>query len=131
MKKWKYTIGVDVSKNTLDIHCAEVNQHIQIENGTSGFKAFQKWCNLHYIELAESLLVMEFTGGYEYKFIQFCEAKQLQYTRISGLAIKRSMGIIRGKSDKVDAARIAQYGEEKHKTIKPSKPLNMGIIHLK
>ena len=32
MKKWDYTIGVDVSKNTLDIHCAELNEHIQISN---------------------------------------------------------------------------------------------------
>jgi transposase len=131
MKKWKYTIGIDVSKNTLDIHCSEINQHIQIVNGSQGFKNFMKWCKIYQVELTESFLVMEFTGGYEYKFIQFCETKQLQYARISGLAIKRSMGITRGKSDQLDAARIAQYGEEKHKAIQPAKPLNMGIIHLK
>ncbi len=131
MKKWDYTIGVDVSKCTLDIHCSEINQHIQIENGTKGFSTLMKWCRIHQIELNESFIVMEFTGGYEYKFIQFCEAKQLTYTRIPGLAIKRSMGITRGKSDRVDAARIAQYGEEKHKTIKASKPINKGIIQIK
>jgi transposase len=130
MKKWDFTIGVDVSKNTLDIHCSEINQHIQIKNGSEGFKCFLKWCKSHQIVLNKCFLVMEYTGGYEYKLIQFCDAKQLQYARVPGLAIKRSMGITRGKSDQVDAARIAQYGEEKHKTIQASKPINKEIILL-
>jgi transposase len=41
------------------------------------------------------------------------------------------MGITRGKNDRVDAARIAQYGEEKHKTIQVSKPWNKAVMHLK
>lgn len=131
MKKWDYTIGVDVSKNTLDIHCSELNVHIQISNNQDGFKQFLKWCKTNIIDLTKSFLVMEFTGGYEYKLITFCEASSIQYARISGLEIKKSMGITRGKSDKVDAARIAQYGEEKHKKIQPAKPLNKNTIELK
>jgi transposase len=131
MKKWNYTLGIDVSKNTLDIHCSEINQHIQIQNGSEGFKHWLKWCKDHKIALEQSFIVMEHTGGYEYKLIQFCESKNIQYARIPGLAIKRSMGITRGKNDKVDAARIAHYGEEKHKTIQVSKPWNKNIMHLK
>lgn len=131
MKKWNYTLGVDVSKKTLDIHCAELNQHIQIANDQQGFNHFLKWCKINGIVLGKSFMVMEYTGGYEYRLIQFCEAKQIQYTRVPGLAIKRSMGITRGKTDKVDAARIAQYGEEKHKILSPAKPLNESIIQLK
>ena len=131
MKKWNYTIGIDVSKNTLDIHCSEINQHIQIQNGTEGFRAFLKWCKNHKVVLSQSFMVMEYTGGYEYKLIQFCESKQIQYARISGLEIKRSMGITRGKTDQIDASRIAQYGEEKHKQLSPARPLNKGIIKLK
>ena len=131
MKKWNYTIGIDVSKNTLDIHCAEINQHIQIKNETEGFRVFLKWCNTHKIILNQSFMIMEYTGGYEYKLIQFCESKQIQYSRIPGLEIKRSMGITRGKTDQVDAGRIAQYGEEKHKQLTPDRPLNKGIIKLK
>lgn len=131
MKKWNYTIGVDVSKNTLDIHCSEINQHIKIENGKEGFKHFLKWIKIHQIDLEKTFLVLEHTGGYEYKLISFCQAKSIPYARISGLAIKRSMGITRGKTDKVDASRIAQYGEEKHKTLSADKPLNNKIIQLK
>jgi len=122
MKNWEFTLGVDVSKNTLDISCAELNKHIRIDNGAAGFKIFLKWCKESKIELCKCFLVMEFTGGYEYKLIQFCESKAILHTRISGLEIKRSLGITRGKNDKVDSSRIAQYGEEKHKSLKPSRP---------
>jgi len=131
MKKWDYTIGIDVSKNTLDVHCSEINEHIQILNSSEGFKHFLKWCRLKQIALNSSFIVLEHTGGYEYKLIQFCEAHKLQYARIPGLAIKRSLGIIRGKNDKIDAARIAQYGEEKHKFLEPAKPLNKTVLQLK
>lgn len=131
MKKWKFTLGVDVSKNTLDISCSELNEHIKIKNGSEGFIQFLKWCGRLNIDLKESFLVLEYTGGYEYKLLQFCEAHGIVYARIPGLAIKNSMGIVRGKNDKVDSARIAQYGEEKHKSIPASKPLNPAIIRLK
>lgn len=131
MKKWKFTLGVDVSKLTLDISCAELNEHIKIENGSKGFTQFLKWCKQLKIDLQDAFLVLEYTGGYEYKLLQFCEAYAIVYARIPGLEIKNSMGITRGKNDKVDSARIAQYGEEKYKSLKPSKPLNRAIIGLK
>ena len=131
MKKWKFTLGVDVSKLTLDVSCSELNEHIKIKNGSEGFVQFLKWCRMLKIDLQDVFLVLEYTGGYEYKLLQFCETHAIVYARIPGLAIKNSMGIVRGKNDKIDSARIAQYGEEKHKSIQPSKPLNPVIIRLK
>ena len=32
MKKWKFILGVDVSKLTLDVHCLELNLHILWSN---------------------------------------------------------------------------------------------------
>lgn len=131
MKNWDFTLGVDVSKSTLDVCCAEIKEHIQIKNGSEGFLQFKKWCRHFDIKLQRSFLVMEYTGGYEYKLVQFCEANNISYTRVPGLAIKNSLGIARGKNDKVDSARIAQYGEEKHKLLTADKPLNMAIVKLK
>lgn len=131
MKEHQFTLGVDVSKLTLDIHCAELKQHIRIENGSKGFIVFKKWCKEHEINLKSSLVVMEYTGGYEYKLIQFCESAAITYCRVPGLAIKKSMGITRGKNDKVDSKRIAQYGEEKRKTLEPSRPLSKPILALR
>ena len=74
---------------------------------------------------------MEYTGSFEYKLLQFCEAHGLAFTRIPGLEIKKSLGISRGKNDKMVSAWIANYGEEKHKTLKASKALNTAIMSLK
>ncbi|MGI0060737.1 MAG: IS110 family transposase, partial [Nitrosotalea sp.] len=131
MKKNKFILGVDVSKNTLDIYCTQINEHLQIENGTVGFREFLQWCKAHKIDLKNCVVVMEYTGGYEYKLIQFCENKKIPFIRIPGLAIKRSLGIIRGKNDKVDSKRIAQYATEKYSSLRVSKSLDKRIILLK
>ena len=131
MKKAQFTIGVDVSRNTLDIYCIEIRQHVTIENGTLGFKAFQSFCHTHGIDVSQAIVILEYTGGYEYKWLQYCQAKGIPFVRISGLAIKRSLGIVRGKNDKVDAMRIAQYGDEKYKLLSPQKPVAPAILQLK
>lgn len=131
MKNWNVILGVDVSKLTLDICWAEGNLHLKIENCTNGFNAFKKWCKIHQIDLKETLIVMEYTGGYEYRFIQFCQSLSIPFCRVPGLEIKQSMGMVRGKNDQVDSFRISQYGQEKSKRLVPSKPLNDIILILR
>jgi len=43
----------------------------------------------------------------------FLHEHQIRFTKVSALAIKRSLGLIRGKNDKIDAQRIARYAHEK------------------
>jgi len=131
MKSWNVILGVDVSKLTLDICCAERGLHLKTNNCSKGFAGFKKWCKTHQINLKETLVVMEYTGGYEYRFIQFCESVSLSYCRIPGLEIKQSLGMVRGKSDHADAFRIGRYGEEKIKKLTPSKPLDKNLLTLK
>ena len=131
MKSWNVILGVDVSKLTLDICWAERNLHLKIDNCAKGFSVFKKWCKSNAIDLKGTLVVMEYTGGYEYRFMQFCGSLSIPYCRIPGLEIKRSMGMTRGKSDQADAFRIGQYGEEKSKRLLPSKPLDNNILKLK
>lgn len=131
MKSWNVILGVDVSKLTLDICLAERNLHIKIDNCAKGFAALKKWCKTNGIDLKQTLVVMEYTGGYEYRFIQFCQSSSISYCRIPGLEIKRSLGMVRGKSDQVDAFRIGRYGEEKIKRLEPSNPLDSNILKLK
>jgi transposase len=131
MEKWNVILGVDVSKLTLDVCWAEGNLHLKIENCTKGFNDFKKWCKIHQINLKDTLVVMEYTGGYEYRFIQFCQSLSIPYCRVPGLEIKQSMGMVRGKNDKVDSFRISQYGEEKVRRLIPSKPLSDTVLVLR
>jgi transposase len=101
MKSWNVIFGVDVSKLTLDICCAERSLHVKIDNCSKGFEVFRKWCKTQGISLGDCLMVMEFTGGYEYRFIQFCQSLSIPYCRIPGLEIKQSMGMTRGKATRL------------------------------
>ncbi|EHQ25348.1 IS110 family transposase [Mucilaginibacter paludis] len=131
MKTWNVVLGVDVSKKTVDICWSERKLFVHIDNNSEGFGKFKKWCKTNLIDLRETFIVLEYTGGYEYRFIQFCESQSIAYRRVPGLEIKQSMGMIRGKSDRADAFRIGQYGEDKIKRLEPSKLLDNKILELK
>lgn len=131
MRTWNVVLGVDVSKRTLDICWSEHKLFIRISNDSEGFSKFIKWCKIHGIELKETFIVLEHTGGYEYRFIQFCESRSIAHQRVAGLEIKQSMGITRGKSDQADAYRISLYGAEKIRRLRPDNDLNVNILELK
>ena len=65
------------------------------------------------------LFVFEHTGLYSYRLTKRLNEKGYRIHVASGLDIKRSMGITRGKDDKADAKRIALYGYRKREEIKP------------
>ncbi len=101
-------IGVDISKSTLDIFIRPTDVDMKIANTLQGFK---KWFNMFKKQFdTHTLVIMEHTGQYSYRFELFLRSKKIGYCKIAALQIKRSLGMIRGKSDKVDARRIADYG---------------------
>lgn len=131
MKNWEFTIGVDVSKSKLDIYCLEVNQHVVITNDNKGFSAFSKWLKEHKIKPEESFVCMEHTGGYEFSFMKYLELFEIKTRRLHPLEVKLSMGMVRGKNDKIDAIRIAEYADQKRRSLKPEPPLDKAIMELK
>lgn len=56
-------------------------------------------------------LVAEHTGVYGDLLLKLAEGRNIPISYVSGYAIKHSMGLVRGKSDPVDAGRIREYGE--------------------
>lgn len=103
-------VGVDVSKSTFDICFMPSQTSMQITNNTGGFK---QWLSALY-KIMEStdkiLVIMEHTGQYSYRFEKFLQSYQIGYCKVAALQVKRSLGVTRGKNDKIDARRIAEYG---------------------
>ncbi|MFY7965092.1 MAG: IS110 family transposase [Chitinophagaceae bacterium] len=130
-KKWDFFVGMDVSKKTIDVSCNNKKIHIKIDNNWQGFSVLLKWFSTNQIDVSQTLVVFEYTGGYEFRLMQFCESKNIDYCRLPGLEIKKSIGMVRGKNDKVDAKRISQYAYEKRESIKPSTPINTIVAELK
>lgn len=131
MQRKEFFIGVDVSKLTLDVAVYGSKNHIRISNNSEGFKQLPAWLKSLNIALKDCWFVLEYTGGYEYRLVQFCDAKQITFTRVPGLQIKKSLGMQRGKNDKIDSKRIAEYGYEKREKLQQSKACNPAITRLK
>jgi transposase len=111
-------IGTDVSKSTLDHGIHSGMQHVKTSNDTSGFKSWLKWA-LQFGSKNELWVIMEHTGYYSYQFELFLHSQQISYTKVPALEIKRSVGLVRGKTDKVDALTISRYGWMRRDELKP------------
>lgn len=113
-KKNSWIIGIDVSKESLDV-CLIQNADGQLfsgkfNNNPSGFKNLKSWCKQHGCETGpETLCCLEHTGLYTRQLVHYLLARQVDIWLESSLHIKRSMGLVRGKSDTIDAQRIARF----------------------
>jgi transposase len=131
--KFKVFIGIDVSKLTLDVYLVQGGKHAVFSNNKKGFTEMIEWIMELSGEVLHSEIVIAFehTGIYSDNLMMFLDEHNIPFTVMSGLEIKRSMGIRRGKSDKTDAKLIAEYLYEKREKIKLFQMPSRTIIALK
>jgi transposase len=115
--KVQHIVGADISKKSIDLVCHLTCQHTRIENTSTGYIQMVKWLKQQKVDTASLLVVMEHTGLYSLRFEKFLHKQQVAFTKVNALAIKRSIGLVRGKNDKIDARRIAAYGYEKREQL--------------
>ena len=128
----KQTIGIDISKLKFDVRIHSNQMFSVFENTNKGFKKPIKWVNCNNpFSKEETLFIFEHTGIYSYLLSVFLTEQNLPFALVSGLEIKRSLGIARGKDDKVDATKIALYGYRLRDEIKPYEMPCEEIINLK
>uniref|UniRef100_UPI003F7250CC IS110 family transposase n=1 Tax=Algoriphagus sp. TaxID=1872435 RepID=UPI003F7250CC len=100
--KFKSFIGIDVSKSSIDAYL-KINQcHSIFENNEQGHRELVEWVmeNSGRVLAKDLLFGFESTGIYSSELALFLEEHSLPFYTISGLELKRSLGIRRGKSDK-------------------------------
>ena len=125
MKSYLF-IGIDISKATLDV-CVlsasgsmEIHYH-EFSNSSKGFIYLLKWIK----EKSEGVAVedwrvcMENTGAYSLELNCFLHEKSIWQSMENALQIKRSMGVVRGKTDKADCKTIALYAYRFYDKLKP------------
>jgi transposase len=108
MKNYADVIGIDISKLTIDAHLHRKGSHRLFSNTTKGFIKLLSWVKKE-VGLLQIFYCFENTGNYSLKLAIFLTNKSLEYVEENPLSIKRSSGIVRGKTDKLDAAMIARY----------------------
>jgi transposase len=107
---FKDYVGIDVSKLTLDVFIWNTRTHRQFKNDQSGFILLVQWTEKQARQPLNSILFcFEHTGLYSLPLAVFLEEKRFPFAMIPPLEIKRSIGITRGKNDRVDSQRIAEY----------------------
>jgi len=122
MKNIVETLGIDLSKATLDAYLHLSKKHEQFENNKKGFQAMLTWARkTGKVKTTELLVCFEHTGIYGMELAAFLEKKNVFYCMVPALEIKRSLGMVRGKNDRVDATRIAEYAHLRRDTIKETK----------
>lgn len=130
MKKVSETIGIDISKLTLDVFVKNLNIHKQFSNDKRGFNQLISWLKKLNINLNQSLFCFEHTGWYCLSLSYFLFDCNYIYCCVNPMEIKRSMGLKRGKSDKADAIEIARYAWLRREELKPSIPPAKNLIEL-
>lgn len=126
MRKSSINVGVDISKDTLDIFVYEKGLHWQVSNSPDGIKQLLRRL-AHYRVLR---LVMEATGRYEFALAEAAYAKNIPVCIIKPLTIRRFAGAIEtlAKTDRIDAEVIGEFAAIIQPTPTPQKSKNLIAI---
>ena len=115
-------VGVDTGKDFLDIHIRPLDEYFKVSNNKKGIGEAIK--RLRKLDIER--VVIESTGRYEAEFVAACAKADIAFSVVNPVHVKRFAGAIgrRAKTDKLDAALIAHFGEviqPKLSTLKPEK----------
>lgn len=132
--KFNYFIGTDVSKNELDfavMQDAKLLFHREIDNAAKAIGLLIKeLLKLPDFDLSRAVFCMEHTGIYNNHLLSYLDKIGANICLEAATHIKNSLGNIRGKNDKVDAIRIADYAHRNSDRLRLWKPKRDVIIKL-
>jgi len=128
-----FFIGIDISKDTLDFAiCKDVNNPIEdsfkVDNSIKGISQMIRKCKKTKSPL---WFCFEHTGNYGLLLSHQLQAEGLTYSAVPALEIKQSQGMVRGKSDLVDAKRIALYAATQKHKLTPSQIPSENLLKIK
>lgn len=114
MSKFKHFLGIDISKEYFDaVVILDGNKekpiHNQFVNNYKGIKSLCKWLKEQGSTFENTLVCLEHTGMYGKLIVKYLMIYNFSLWVEMSLKIIRSIGVQRGKNDKVDAERIAYY----------------------
>ncbi|MFC0514556.1 IS110 family transposase [Mucilaginibacter angelicae] len=132
--KFTFFIGIDVSRDELDFTVLKNNQflsHQETRNSPEAINSFVlELKKLLGFRMPKALFCMEDTGYYCNHLLYVLERKKAAVCLENALQIKKSLGITRGKDDKIDSQRIAMYAWKNRGEIRLWTPKRPAVILL-
>lgn len=126
------TVGIDISKLTFDARVHTSQAYQSFDNESKGYQDLISWAYKNSSFSKEKILfVFEHTGLYSHQLSVYLTSLDIPFLLVPGLEITRSLGMVRGKDDKKDATKIAQYAYRLRDEILPSKLATEEIMSLK
>lgn len=133
--QFKNFVGIDISKATLDVAMIVDGQVVfceMIKNTATAIKRSVTQLQKSYnIDFNNTVFCMEYTGIYGSRLIKYLNSEKAVLWLESGTHIKKSLGLTRGKSDKLDSKRIADFAFTHVHKIKKYTPAREVIDQLK
>jgi transposase len=104
-------LGIDISKDSLDVHILRTNEHKPFSNNLKGYKALENWLNKRDLCFKDMHLVMEATGVYWEKSAHWLYEQGATLSVVNPASVKYFVKseLRRGKTDKLDAQLLALY----------------------
>ena len=135
---YQFYLGIDVGKSSFDYALIDVDGTIHLQGQIANTEpAIQDWVlelqrNFETNDLWKNMLIcMEHSGYYNALILKILHTRQHHSIWVeSALQIKRSIGIQRGKNDKIDALRIAVYALDFQRKAKFWKPKTKNLARL-
>lgn len=128
-------VGIDISKDWLDYSTC-TQQELQaspakrIDNDVKGIFIMLKYLLKKYPK--EGLwFCFEHTGNYGLLLSSILQSQGFTYTAVPAMEVKKSLGIIRGKSDQVDARRLAEFAATHLHKLEPSQLPSEELMQVK
>ncbi|MCU0356379.1 MAG: IS110 family transposase [Cyclobacteriaceae bacterium] len=133
MKDYKQFYGVDVSKKSVDIVYTDrkVSVHQKFTNDRAGMEELYQWLEQNKASPHDTLFCMETTGLYCFTLTNFLCSNGIDIWLEHSTTIKKATALSRGKSDKVDAYRIADYAMRNLDRIRLWKPMSVTLEKIK
>ena len=130
-----YYIGIDISKGRLDWHLIDArNTELatgQAANTPKGInKMIGQW-KRRKNGLNEFIVCFEHTGPYGLLLATILEEATICYVMVSAAQVQLSLGIRRGKSDPIDARRLAEYLWRFRDRLSPSRLPSKALLELR
>jgi transposase len=118
----KHFIGVDVSKDTLDLSVVMEGknlQHYRIKNSPQVIRStVKKIMRDLRATVEDTIFCMEYTGMYNLPMVKWLHSQNGKIWLESGVHIRKTLGLVRGKNDSVDSLRIAMYAYTNRQKVK-------------
>lgn len=126
----KIVIGIDISSKTLDICIKKSGRYSYdiIENDVKAIRRFLRKFEDHFDEV---IISMENTGRYNWYLYEVLETLSLKTYVLNPLHLKKSLGLTRGKDDKIDAKRICDFTEKNERDLVSWKPCSQTMKKIK